>query len=166
MAQGVNQVMEAVIAEIGRAIVDKQSARGRKMRALLGIRGSAIIGATALTFAATVAAAQSVEEIYRGKQVEIVTTSANSGNGIYARSLSRYIGRYIPGNPSVVVKGMPGAGGLTLINYLANIAPKDGLVFGTMDRALLLEPLLGNKTANYDVSKFAPVASIGKQLAV
>ena len=58
-----------------------------------------------------------------------------------ARLLARHIGRYVPGNPSVIVQNMPGAGSLVAANYLYNIAPKDGTTFGLIARNM---PLLGS----------------------
>jgi tripartite-type tricarboxylate transporter receptor subunit TctC len=110
------------------------------------------------------AQAQSVEQFYRGNQlVLLVGHDAGGGYDLYSRVLSHHIGKHIPGNPTVVVKTMPGAGGLKMITHLYSTAPQDGSTFGISDRGYVLEPLLGNKAANFDVSKMSPVGSVGRQ---
>ena len=78
------------------------------------------------------------------KVVELyIGYSPGGGYDVYARLLARHIGRHIPGNPTVVPKSMPGAGSLTLANWLYKAAPRDGSVFGTIGRAIAFDPLLG-----------------------
>ena len=71
-----------------------------------------------------------------------------------ARALARHIGRLIPGNPTVVVRNMPGAGGITAVNWLYNTAEKDGTIVGLVQNGTPLEPLFGTKAARYDATKF------------
>ena len=76
---------------------------------------------------ATMAWAQSPAEFYKGKNVDLmVGYSAGGGYDVYARMIARYIGKHIPGNPTVVVKNLDGAGSLRLANALYNQLPKDG----------------------------------------
>jgi tripartite-type tricarboxylate transporter receptor subunit TctC len=111
-----------------------------------------------------VAPAQSVEQFYRSNQlVFLVGHDAGGGYDIYTRTLARHIVRYIPGQPTAVVKTMPGAGGLKMINHLYAGAPQDGSTFGISDRGFVLEPVLGNKAAQFDATKMSAVGSIGKQ---
>ena len=71
--------------------------------------------------------AQSAADFYKGKNVDLyIGYSAGGGYDVYARSLARHMGRFIPGNPTIVPKNMPGAGSLVLANWLYNVAPKDG----------------------------------------
>jgi tripartite-type tricarboxylate transporter receptor subunit TctC len=108
-----------------------------------------------LIFWAAPAAAQSVADFYRGKTVTIVvSTSTGGGYDAMARALSRHIGRHIPGNPNVVVRNMPGAGGITAVNWLYNAAEKDGTIIGLVQNGTPLEPLFGTKEARYDATKF------------
>ncbi len=80
---------------------------------------------------ATAGWAQTPAEFYKGKTVEMmVGYSAGGGYDVYARMVARYIGKHIPGNPTVVVKNLEGAGSLRLANALYNALPKDGTVFG------------------------------------
>ena len=98
--------------------------------------------AVALTLAAP-ARAQSVEEFYRGKTVTIlIGFSAGGGYDLYARLLARHLGQHIPGNPTVVVQNMPGAGRSRPRRYVYAVAPKDGLTLATVSRSVVTDPLL------------------------
>src|SRR3982751_6708394 len=69
----------------------------------------------------TAAQAQPAADFYAGKQVSLlIGTTPGGGYDAYARALARYLGRHIPGNPGIIVKNMPGAGGLALANHLYN----------------------------------------------
>jgi tripartite-type tricarboxylate transporter receptor subunit TctC len=68
---------------------------------------------------------KAVASFYRGKTVTIlVGHSAGGGFDTYARVISRHLGKYIPGNPNLVVNNMPGAGTIISANYTFNQAPK------------------------------------------
>lgn len=108
--------------------------------------------------------AQSVEQFYKSNQlVFLVGHDAGGGYDIYTRTLVRHLVRHIPGQPTAVVKTMPGAGGLRMINHLFSGAPRDGSTFGISDRGFILEPLLGNKAAQFDGPRMSAIGSIGKQ---
>lgn len=115
------------------------------------------------------ASADSVEEFYRGKTVElIVGFSPGGGYDTYARTLARHMGQYIPGSPEIVPKNMPGAGGLVALNHLYNVAPKDGTVIGTFGRGLAVEPLLGREGANieFDATRISWLGSVNNEVGV
>lgn len=104
--------------------------------------------------------AQSVAKFYKGKTVNLVIGfSAGGGYDLYARELARYIGRHIPGNPTIVPQNMSGAGSLRAANYLFTAAPKDGTVFGTFSRTTGINPLL-QSGATFDATKFTWLGSI------
>jgi tripartite-type tricarboxylate transporter receptor subunit TctC len=126
------------------------------------------IAATAAVMLCPVAAlAQSVADFYRGKTVELyVGYSAGGAYDLYARVLARHMGRHIPGNPTVVPKNMEGAGSLRLANWLYNVAPKDGAAFGTIGRGTSFDPLLGNKTAQFDATKYTWIGSANNEVSV
>src|SRR5689334_22971698 len=95
------------------------------------------------------------QDFYRGKTINlIVGNAAGGGYDLYARLLARYMGRYIPGEPSFVVRNMPGAGGMVLSNHIYSQAPRDGLTLGMMSRSNPIEPLLGNTSAKYKAEEF------------
>ena len=99
-------------------------------------------------------------DFYRGKTVNlVVSSSAGGGYDIMGRTIAKYLGKHIPGNPRVIVSNMPGAGGLTAMNYFYRNAPKDGTFVGGMQNNLPFEPLLGTKEAVYDPTKFNWIGS-------
>src|SRR5918997_1341109 len=123
-------------------------------------RLSAAILAIAV-LAAPVAYAYPVDDFYKGKQIQlIVGYGPGGGNDVYARLLARHMGRHIPGNPGIVVQNMPGAGSLRAVNYLYNVAPKDGTAFGTFARNMpLLHALGDNASVQFDPRKFTWLGS-------
>ena len=101
------------------------------------------------------ALAQSVEDFYRGKTVSLVVSSSTGGGyDTLARMISRYLPKHLPASPNVVVRNMPGAGGIVATNHLYSIAPKDGSTIGAVQNNTPFEPLYGTKQANYDANKF------------
>ena len=108
--------------------------------------------------------AQSVEDFYRGKQIRLVIGSDVGGayDG-YGRLISTYIPKYIPGQPSVLVQNMPGAGSMIAMNHVANIAPKDGTVIAAIHADTVIAPLFHPEQAKYDSRKLnwigAPVTA-------
>lgn len=102
------------------------------------------------------AAAQDVgRQFYKDKTIYlIVSTSAGGGYDVLARLVAAHIGKYIPGHPSVVVRNMPGAGGITAANYLYNSASKDGTALALLTNGTPLEPLFGTAEARFDPTKF------------
>src|SRR5262245_65371409 len=93
--------------------------------------------------AITAAAPAGAQDFYRGKTLTILAGfSPGGGFDINARVLARHIGRHIPGNPTVVVQNMAGAGSTTAVQHLDLSAPKDGTVidifnFGNIGEARL-----------------------------
>ena len=118
--------------------------------------------------AAWPACAASPADFYKGRTVQLVVGfTAGGGYDLYARVLARHMGKHIPGNPSVVTQNMPGAGSLKTANYLYNVAPKDGSVFGTFDRGLPMEKLLGRTNGqDFDATKFTWIGSVTDEPSV
>jgi tripartite-type tricarboxylate transporter receptor subunit TctC len=104
--------------------------------------------AAALTMAPLLvpqARADAVADFYKGKQISlIVGYGSGGGYDIYAQLLARHIGRYVPGHPNVVVQNMPGAGSLRAVNWLYNVAPKDGTAIAHFARNMPLLGMIGN----------------------
>ena len=122
--------------------------------------------ALALPFA-NAAQAQSVEEFYRGKTINlIVGFSAGGGYDTTARTLAPYLKKHLPGNPNVVVQNMEGAGSLKATNYLYNVAPKDGTVLATFSRGMAMEPLIGASATQFDSAKFTWLGSTTNEYSV
>ncbi|MDB5572190.1 MAG: tripartite tricarboxylate transporter family receptor [Hyphomicrobiales bacterium] len=88
---------------------------------------------------------------------EITINVGFGAGGVYhtmSMLLSRHLGKFMPGQPPVVVKTMPGAGSILAANYLYNVAPKDGSALGSIGGGTILEPLFRNAEAKYDPAKF------------
>jgi tripartite-type tricarboxylate transporter receptor subunit TctC len=97
----------------------------------------------------------SAEDFYKGKAISLVVGNASGGGyDAYARLLARYLPHYIPGEPTVIVRNMPGAGGMAMSNYMYSQAPRDGLTIGMMSRANPIEPVLGNPAAKFKSEEF------------
>jgi tripartite-type tricarboxylate transporter receptor subunit TctC len=123
---------------------------------LIGLVGALLVGTTTGP-----AYAQSVEQFYKGRQVTIVVGSAPGGiNDISARFVARYLGRYIPGNPSIVVQNQPGAGGIAAANRLYNVFEHDGSVIAKLERAVPMLAVQGDPNVNFDPAKFNWLGSL------
>lgn len=117
---------------------------------------SVILRATAaITFAlAAPVSAQTPEQFYRGKTVDMVIGYPPAGsNDAYSRALARHIGKHIPGNPAVVPKNMPGAGSFLAVNQIYNVLPKDGTVIGLGAPTLALDEKLGTSGVHFKTAE-------------
>ena len=121
---------------------------------------AAAVTATVL-LASLPAAAETAAEFYKGKTLNLyIGTGESSGAvGAYPHAMSEVIGKYIPGNPTVIVRNMPGAGGIKLANYIYGIAPQDGTNWAFITRGFLLAPLLKLPGVQFDPSKFSWIGS-------
>jgi tripartite-type tricarboxylate transporter receptor subunit TctC len=127
--------------------------------AILGFLGSALLVASAQ--------AESVEELYRGKQLRLIVGNAVGADyDLGARLLARHLVRHLPGNPAVVVQNMPGAASLGAANYIAGVAPKDGTVFGSVSRNLPSQAVIGRAALKVDPREFQWVGSSGTNTVV
>ena len=96
--------------------------------------------------AALAAAPAQAADYYAGKTIELVVGGdAGGGYDIYARALARHFPRHIPGNPTIVVKNMPGAGSTRAGLYISTVAPKDGTSIAAMMPGAIIGPLLDDK---------------------
>jgi len=128
----------------------------------------ALVLAAALVAASGPAGAQSPEQFFKGKTVTVyVGLSPGGGYDQNARLVAKHIGKYIPGKPDVIVKNMPGGGGIVMTNYVANVADKDGLHIGAPQRGIPFEPLLGDAShAKYDPLKLNWLGSVNADTSV
>jgi tripartite-type tricarboxylate transporter receptor subunit TctC len=101
-----------------------------------GIVGKSLLMVAALAALASIANADSVADFYKNRSISmIIGYSVGGGYDAYARLLAHYIGRHIPGEPSIVPQQMTGAGSLRAANYIFSVAPKNGSVLGTFSRS-------------------------------
>ena len=122
--------------------------------------------AAALAAMAAPAAADPIAEFYKGKTVTIlIGFPPGGGYDANARMLARHMGRFIPGNPTVVASNMPGAGSVTAANHTFNQAAADGTVFTIFASSAAIEPILGNKAARFDPAKFGWIGSMAQEVA-
>src|SRR5256885_5967611 len=127
------------------------------MRMLMILSGIVSLGAMAIP----PASAQSVEQFYRGRSVTmLVGTSPGGINDISARLVARHLGRFVPGNPAIVVQNNPGAGGLVTGNRLYNNVEKDGTVLAKFERAVPQLAIQGDHNAQFDPMKFVWLGSL------
>ena len=120
---------------------------------------SVIIGFS-LALASFVSAAS--EEFYRGKVIRIIVGfSAGGGFDTYARAVSRYLGKYIPGNPTIVVENMTGAGSLIAANHVYKVAKPDGLTVGAFNGNQILNQLVGAQGIEFDARKMGWIGAPG-----
>lgn len=103
-----------------------------------------------------------------GGQTVIIYSSTSPGGGYdaYARLLARHIGKYLPGNPRILVKNMTGAAGFTLANYLYRVAAKDGTEIGILENNLPFAPLITGKPAEFDAVKFGWLGSLDRYVPI
>jgi tripartite-type tricarboxylate transporter receptor subunit TctC len=119
-------------------------------------RGVIVFALTIVSAFSTGRAAQAASAPdYKDKTVTIIVGYSPGGSfDLYARVLARYIGRYLPGNPTRVVENMTGAGGIIAANHLYNRVKPDGLTIGAWASPLVLQHIMGNEAAQFDGRKF------------
>lgn len=124
-------------------------------------RIAAAVAALAVVAAAPQAKADPVADFYKGRQLTIqVGFGAGGGYDTTTRIVARHFGRHVPGNPTVVVQNVPGAGSMKLANSLYNAAPKNGLVLGVFSSSAAMVPLYGKRKAKFVTSKFNWIGSL------
>ncbi len=133
--------------------------------------GAPTTGGTAPTAAGTVpatpAATPDPATFYKGKTVTlIVGYDAGGGYDLYARTLAAHMGKHIPGNPTVIVQNMPGAGSMLSANSLFGSQPKDGTVFGTFGRGLPYNELIGQPEAQFKSTQFGWLGSMNDEVSI
>jgi tripartite-type tricarboxylate transporter receptor subunit TctC len=117
----------------------------------------------ALIALAGLGAAQA-QPFYEGKTVRIVVgLGAGGGFDTYARVIGRHLGKHIPGNPTVIVDNMPGAGSILMTNHLFKVAKPDGLTVGHFNGAIILGQVLGQKGIEFDARKFEYLGAAVKE---
>src|SRR5262245_42765326 len=102
--------------------------------------------ASALAAGATASTLAEAADFYAGKTIEVIVgTDVGGGYDIYSRTIARHLGRHIPGNPTIVVKNMPGAGSGRAAAFISSVAPKDGTTLGAIFPGLILSPLIDER---------------------
>lgn len=103
---------------------------------------------------------------FAGKTITLyIGNSVGGGYDLYARILARHMVRHIPGSPTIVPKNMDGGGSLRAANFIASIAPRDGTAFATIGRGTAFGPLVGQRGANFDATKFTWIGSANDEVS-
>ncbi len=125
-------------------------------------RAAWLAGATlAIVGSATPAASETAADFFAGKTITLIAPSAvGGGYDLYSRFLSHFIGKHIPGNPTVIVRNMPAAGGIGAANHLYSIAAPDGLTFGVFQNTVTLNQLGKMSGVKFDVRKFGWIGNM------
>jgi tripartite-type tricarboxylate transporter receptor subunit TctC len=121
----------------------------------------AVLAAIAALFAAVASPTAAQDDFYRGKTITIVIPIGPGGAyDAYARLLTRHLGRHIPGNPTMIARNMPGAGGVIASNYVYNSAPQDGTTLTIITSSFANEQVSGNPQIKYDAQRFLAIGRL------
>jgi tripartite-type tricarboxylate transporter receptor subunit TctC len=125
----------------------------------MGLMGNRIKAAATLAgiVALSIAGGQPsrAQDFYQGKTITFIVGASPGGSlDTYTRLIGRYLGTHVPGNPSVIVENMPGAGSLVAANHVYNLAKPDGLTIAGFAAAVVLQQVMGNQAAQFDGRKF------------
>ena len=119
------------------------------------ISATRLLACALLAFAPTGVMAQSAADFFRGKTVSVYIGFSPGGTYDYfGRLVSRHLGKHIPGNPTVIAQGMPGAGSFTLANWMYRIAPKDGTAIGIVSQTAAIEEVLKSPGVQFKSTDF------------
>jgi tripartite-type tricarboxylate transporter receptor subunit TctC len=127
----------------------------------------ASIAALTIALLAVLAAPVHAAEFYRGKTLSLVVGYASGGDyDLNARLIARHLGRFVPGNPTVIVSNLPGAGSLRSLEYVERVAPGDGTVLEMFDFTQITNSLLTPDKVPVDFRKFKWIGSVAQDVAV
>ena len=118
-------------------------------------------GALIIAAAMVPAVPAGAADFYAGKTIEVIVgTDVGGGYDIYSRTIARHLARHIPGNPTIVVKNMPGAGSGRMAGYISSVAPKDGTSLGAIFPGAILAPLIEERADFlFDPAKFVYIGT-------
>lgn len=124
-----------------------------------------VLGTLLLIAFAAPAHAQSGTD-FKGETISIqIGYGPGGGYDTYGRALARHLGRFIPGNPLVLPKNMPGAGSLRAANHIYSLGARDAVEIGTFSASTAMEPLMGNDQAKFDATKFGWLGSMNQDVS-
>ena len=124
-------------------------------------------GAIALSLSGSSALAQGADDFFKGKTVTVYIGFSPGGTyDLFGRMVARYIGKHIPGQPTVVASNMPGAGSLTAANWLYRAAPKDGTALGIVSQTMAMDEALKAKGVQYKAVEFNWIGRVTSNIEV
>jgi tripartite-type tricarboxylate transporter receptor subunit TctC len=111
--------------------------------------------------------ADALSKFYKDHNLTIaIGSSTGGGLDTYGRLVGRWMGRHVPGNPSVIITNMPGAGGNIVANHLYNVAPKDGSIMAITFPSVIVDPLLSGTVRSFDPRQFKYVGNANAEVLV
>jgi tripartite-type tricarboxylate transporter receptor subunit TctC len=121
-----------------------------------------IVLSLAVASGGNVANADPIEDFYKGKTLTIVASSGAGGPiDLACRTVARFLGKHIPGNPTIVVRNMPGGGHVLMSNFMFNQAPKDGTYIGGVVNSIPTHQVIDGRGVRFDAGKFQWLGSTG-----
>jgi tripartite-type tricarboxylate transporter receptor subunit TctC len=145
------------------ALINQEGGRRRGWNAMRWFR---LVSIGLILAQSAIARADAVADFYKGRTISIlVGFGPGGGYDLYARAVARHFGAHMPGQPNVVVKNVPGAAGLSLVNSLYKVTPRDGTEFGTFNRTIPLDPLLNPSKAQFDALKLSWIGSPSNEVS-
>ena len=128
---------------------------------------ASIMGAVILAALPLAAHADAVADFYTGKTINVLVGSdAGGGYDAQARLMSRHLGRFVSGNPAMVVQNVPGAGGILAANRIYNVNAQDGTYMAFIQRGILTSQLTNQQGVHYEVAKFNWIGNFASETAV
>ncbi len=129
--------------------------------------GLAAVAATVVTGNPQAANADAIADFYKGKRIQMLIGSGPGGGyDTYARLVARHLGRLIPGKPTFLSKNMDGAGSIVVMNFVANVAPKDGTIIAGLQRNLALVQIMGQKGPKFKAQEINWLGSLANEAGV
>ena len=127
---------------------------------------SALIAATALVAATSMACADPIEDFYRGRQIQlIIGVGEGGGYDLSARLAAMHLSKFIPGNPTIVPRNMPAAGSIAAAEYVYSLAPKDGTVLAMFQPTYITEKI-NDTRRKYEYEKFTYIGRVDSSVLV
>jgi len=133
------------------------------------MRAALLLSGIAAALGFSPANAQPAAEFFQKSVLRlIVSTAAGGGYDSMGRLVARHMSRYLPGNPVIAVQNMPGAGGVLAVNYMANVAPRDGSTIALLDRGVMTARILygDSSKTQFDPRKLLWLGSVTKEAGV
>jgi tripartite-type tricarboxylate transporter receptor subunit TctC len=127
-----------------------------------------ILLALGLSLPIALAGAARANDFYAGKIINIYIGTGEGPGALsaYPRAIAQVISKYIPGNPSIVIRNMPGAGGIKAANFIYSIAPQDGTAWGFITRGFVRAPLLATPQAQFDPTRYHWIGTTSRETSV
>ncbi|MBN9080770.1 MAG: hypothetical protein BGP04_21080 [Rhizobiales bacterium 62-17] len=135
---------------------------------MLLVLGARLCCATAIAGFSVLNGPAVAQDYFAGKQIRIILPSStvDTGYGLYGVLASQHLGRFIPGNPAVVVSLMPGGAGISSLNYIASVAPKDGTAIGVLAQEVATNQARHLSGVRYDATKFKYIVRVAPNVPV